>query len=76
MAQKTLTSPPDDPAEVLYEGKRPRGRPRVDPNDSSNSFTLTLASKDFAAYCQRARREGVSVAEMVRRDLDKKKTNK
>jgi hypothetical protein len=52
--------------------KRPPGRPPLDARDPSVQFCVSLPSKQFDALCKRARREDVSVAEIVRRDLEKK----
>jgi hypothetical protein len=48
------------------------GRPPLDKDDPSVTVTVSLPSKKFEDLCTRAQREGLSVPEIVRRDLDKK----
>ena len=50
---------------------RRTGRPPLDPRDPSKKLTISLPSKQLDDYCKRAIREGVSVPEIVRRDLEK-----
>ena len=53
--------------------KRPvGGRPRVDKADGSVEVGVTLPAKQYDAYCQAARREDVSVPEIIRRELAQK----
>ena len=50
--------------------KRSRpGRPALDKDDPSVIVSVRMPSRQFDAYCQRARREEVSVPEIIRRDL-------
>jgi len=48
------------------------GRPPLDPNDPSKQVTIRLPSTKLDDYCRRALREGVSVPEVIRRELEKK----
>jgi hypothetical protein len=52
------------------------GRPPLDEDDPSVSVSISMPSKQFLKYCQRAQREDVSVPEIIRRDLDPNKTLK
>lgn len=54
---------PDEPP------RRPRGRPRIDPDDPAITVTVRLPSKQFDAYCKSAQRLSVSVPEVIRRTL-------
>lgn len=49
-------------------------RPRLDPNDSSVYVGVTLPAKQFDELSKRAIREDVSVPEIIRRQLEAKKT--
>lgn len=51
-----------------------RGRPPLDYDDPSVRVGVSLPSKQYDDYAQRALREQVSVPEIIRRDLDKKST--
>jgi hypothetical protein len=46
-----------------------RGRRRLDPSDTSVKVTVTLPSKQFDAYCAQARRDHLSLPEVIRRQL-------
>jgi Ribbon-helix-helix protein, copG family len=59
----------------MAEPRRP-GRPPLDDADPSVPVTVTLPSKDFDALCKRALREGVSIPEIIRRDLREIKSTK
>ena len=48
---------------------RRRGRPPVDPTDTSKSVSVKVPSKEYDELYRRAHRAGVSVPEIVRRDL-------
>jgi len=48
--------------------KRP-GRPRLDDDDDSVPVHLTLTARQYDAVYERARRERVSVPEIIRRDV-------
>lgn len=50
------------------------GRPPIDENDESVQICVTLPSKQYEGYCKRALREDVSVPEIVRRELQEKKS--
>jgi hypothetical protein len=52
------------------------GRPPLDDNDTSVPVCVTMPSKLFAEFCKRAQREDVSVPEIIRRDLQEKKSKK
>lgn len=54
--------------------KRSPGRPPVDPDDSSVYVGVTLPSKQYDSYSRRALREDLSVPEVIRRELQAKKT--
>ena len=56
--------------------KRAPGRPPLDEEDRSVPVSITLPSKQFDDICKRALRADVSVAEIIRRDLKNKKTEK
>lgn len=55
--------------------RRP-GRPAVDDEDESVRVGLTLSAKQFDRLCQQARREDISVAAVIRRELDRIKIRK
>jgi hypothetical protein len=46
-----------------------RGRPPLDPDDQSVEVCVTLPSRKYDEIYERARRERVSVPEIIRRDL-------
>ena len=50
---------------------RKPGRPPLDDYDPSTTVTLRVASKDYDDLYSRARRERISVPELIRRDLRK-----
>lgn len=54
--------------------KRAPGRPRVDDSSDEPSVHVgvTLPAKQYDAYASQARREGVSVPAIIRRELEKK----
>jgi hypothetical protein len=49
--------------------KRGRGRPRLDPTDRSVAVNLRLSAATYDKLFTRARIEGTSVPELVRRAL-------
>jgi hypothetical protein len=49
--------------------RRKPGRPRLDPAAPSVAVNLHLPVKQFDVYCRRALARGVSIAEVIRRDL-------
>jgi hypothetical protein len=53
--------------------KPPRrlGRPPIADDDTSTRVGLTLPTKQFDALCKQARREDISVAEAIRRQLNR-----
>lgn len=59
------------PPTVTVPERRPGRRP-IDPDGCSVQVGVTLPSKQFDDLCRRARAAGVSVPEMIRRDLLKK----
>ena len=50
--------------------RRP-GRPPIADDDTSTRVGLTLPTKQFDALCKQARREDISVAEAIRRQLNR-----
>ena len=56
--------------------KRAPGHPPLVDDDTSSHVGLTLPSKQFDEYAARANREGVSIPEIIRRDLAEKKSIK
>jgi hypothetical protein len=52
------------------------GRPRVSPHDTSVQVGLTLPAKEFDRLCKKALRLDISVAEVIRRELDRIKIRK
>ena len=48
---------------------KPRGRPHLDPNDTSVSVHFRLPSKQYDATVQRATRERETLADFIRRRL-------
>jgi hypothetical protein len=54
--------------------RTPPGRPRVDKNDDSVHVGVTLPAKQYDQYSTRAIREDVSVPEIIRRELQQKKS--
>ena len=56
----------------MTEPKRRRGRPPLDDADPSVHVGVTLPAKQFDEYAKRALREGVSVPEAIRRDLQRR----
>jgi hypothetical protein len=63
-----------EPPRVVVPQKRRtgRGRPSVDPTDASVYVSVTLSSKRYDDLCKRALEQGVSVPEIIRRDLEAK----
>jgi hypothetical protein len=57
---------PSGPVEVV---KRGRGRPPLDPSARSVAIQLRVPARDYDVLYGRAQREGVSIPEVVRRDL-------
>lgn len=55
--------------------RRP-GRPPVSADDESVRIGLTLPAKQFDQFCRQALREEISVAEAIRRELDRIKIRK
>lgn len=51
---------------------KPRGRPRVDARDTSQTVTVTLSTKHYDRLCAEARRGDLSVPAVIRRALEKK----
>jgi predicted HicB family RNase H-like nuclease len=49
--------------------RRQRGRPPVDADDPSVPVTLSLPSKELAAYAQSAQRQRLSLQDWIRRVL-------
>ena len=49
--------------------KRPPGRPRVDEKDDSVRVCLTLSQRDYDRAYVEAQRAGVSIPEVLRRQL-------
>lgn len=66
-----LTVKMERPRVVVREKRRNgrRGRPPVDASDSSVYVSVTLPSKRYDDLCKRALDAGVSVSEIIRRDL-------
>jgi hypothetical protein len=50
--------------------KRP-GRKPLDPRDPSVKVTISLPTKQFDHYCAAARRQDLSLPEVIRRALEK-----
>jgi hypothetical protein len=48
---------------------KPRGRPPLDPDSPSVGASVRLSAREYDALADRARRNGISVAELIRRDL-------
>lgn len=48
---------------------RPPGRPPLDDDDDSVPVHVTLTARDYDAAYQRAQQAGVSVPEIIRRDM-------
>lgn len=46
-----------------------KGRPLIDPTHGSVPVSLRMSTKQFDALCSQARRESVSVPELIRRAL-------
>lgn len=55
------------------EHRRPPGRPPLDPQHPSVKVCLSVPSDDYDAYYAKARRDRVSVPEVIRRSLDPQK---
>jgi hypothetical protein len=55
--------------------KRP-GRPRISPHDTSVQVGLTLSTKEYDRLCRKALRLDISIAEVIRRELDRIKIQK
>lgn len=56
--------------------KRPSGRPRLDPDDSSVPITVRLPSKAYDHVYAAAQRHHVTVPEAIRRSLRRLLTSK
>lgn len=61
------------PPIVRIRQRRRVGRPPIDITDDSVAVGVTLPSKQFEALCEQARAAGVSVPEIIRRELKSKK---
>lgn len=53
----------------MSDDKRPRGRPRLDEDDRSVSYTMRIPAKDFKDATTRAHDERITLAEWIRRML-------
>jgi LDH2 family malate/lactate/ureidoglycolate dehydrogenase len=53
--------------------KRAPGHPPLVDDDSSTEVGVTLPTRQFDEYSRRALREGVSVPEIIRRELQEKR---
>lgn len=51
------------------ESKRGGGRPPLVENDTTTPVNVRVPTQDYDRACSRARTEGVSVSELVRRGL-------
>jgi hypothetical protein len=51
---------------------KPRGRPRIDARDTSQSVTITLTTKEYDRLCREARRGDLSVPAVIRRALERR----
>jgi hypothetical protein len=47
------------------------GRPRIDPDDYSVSVSVSLPSRQYDQFYRQARRDDISIAEVIRRHLDR-----
>jgi hypothetical protein len=56
--------------------KRRPGRPSVSADDASVQVGLTLPAKEFDRLCKKALRLDISIAEVIRRELDRIKIQK
>jgi hypothetical protein len=56
--------------------KRRPGRPHVSPDDTSVQVGLTLPAKEYDRLCRKALRLEMSVAAVIRRELDRIKIQK
>ena len=54
--------------------KNKPGRPRLDPAADTARVGVSLPVPQYDAYVKRALADGVSVPEIIRRDLEKKST--
>jgi hypothetical protein len=52
------------------------GRPRVDRNDRTVQVCVSLPARQYDEIDQRARREGVSLPERIRRDLQRQPSSR
>ena len=52
------------------------GRPRLDDTDASTQICLKVPGQQFDRLDERAQREGVSIPELIRRDLRDQSTQK
>jgi len=50
---------------------KPRGRPRVDEHDRSQTVTITLPQKQYDQFCLQAQRRAVSLPAVIRLALTK-----
>lgn len=50
------------------------GRPRIDPDDASVQVTVTLPARQYDAFATTARRSDLSVPEVIRRELARRRT--
>ena len=55
---------------------RRRGRPPLDPADPSVKVTISLPTTQFDKYCATARRQDLSLPEVIRRAMADKRTRK
>jgi len=52
--------------------RRP-GRPRIDDTDRTTRLSVMLPTRQVDRLCRQALREGISVAAVIRRQLDRQK---
>jgi hypothetical protein len=51
--------------------QRRRGRPRLDPTDGTKRTSVMLPTRQYDRLCRQALREDRSVADVIRRQLDR-----
>jgi hypothetical protein len=53
----------------MADPRRPVGRPRLDSTNATTKTSLTLRTRDYDRLCKQATRDGISLAAVIRRQL-------
>jgi len=53
----------------MPDERRPVGRPRIDTGDTTTRTSVVLPTREYDRLCKQALRDGISVSEAIRRQL-------